>query len=72
MAHADLTSRHLDVGGLSSHYLDQDGDGPPLVVLHGHTRHARDWDHTAAALNDRYRVLDSDSSDCVRPCRRRR
>jgi hypothetical protein len=26
-------------------------------MLHGYTSHARDWDHTAAALSDRYRVL---------------
>jgi esterase len=57
MAQADFTSRHLDVGGLSLHYLDWDGDGPPLVMLHGYTSHARTWDYTAAALSDRYRVL---------------
>jgi pimeloyl-ACP methyl ester carboxylesterase len=57
MAQADFTSRRLDVGGLSLHYLDWDGGGPPLVMLHGYTSHARDWDHTAAALSDKYRVL---------------
>jgi len=57
MAHNDFTSRRLDIGGLSLHYLDWGGDGPPLVMLHGLTGHARTWDHTAAALRDRYRVL---------------
>jgi esterase len=57
MAPAEGTSRRLDLGGLSLHYLDWGGDGPPLVMLHGLTGHARTWDHTAAALSDRYRVL---------------
>jgi esterase len=57
MAQADFASRRLEVGGLSLHYLDWGGDGPPLVMLHGLTGHARTWDHTAAALSDRYRVL---------------
>jgi len=61
MAHAEFTARRLDVGGLSLHYLDWDGDGPPLVMLHGYTSHARDWDHTAAALSGRYRVLALDA-----------
>jgi len=57
MEQADVTSRRLDIGGLSFHYLDWGGDGPPLVMLHGLTGHAHTWDHTAAALRDRYRVL---------------
>ena len=48
---------HLDIGGLSFHYIDWGGDGPPLVMLHGLSGHARTWDHTAAALSDRDRVL---------------
>ncbi len=57
MAAARFTSIHLDIDGLSFHYLDWGGSGPPLVMLHGLTGHARTWDHTAAALSDRYRVL---------------
>jgi esterase len=57
MAQADVASRRLDLSGLSFHYLDWGGDGPPLVMLHGLTGHAHTWDHTAAALSDRYRVL---------------
>ena len=57
MARADGTSRRVDIGGVSLHYLDWGGDGPPLVMLHGLTGHAHTWDHTAAALSDRYRVL---------------
>ena len=57
MAKADVPSRRLDIGGLSFHYLDWGGDGPPLVMLHGLTGHAHTWDNTAAALRDRYRIL---------------
>jgi len=56
MAAAPPTSRHLELNGLKFHYLDWDGDGPPLVMLHGLTGHAHTWDHTAAALSDRYHV----------------
>jgi pimeloyl-ACP methyl ester carboxylesterase len=57
MTQAHGTSRRVDIGGLSLHYLDWGGDGPPLVMLHGLTGHAHTWDHTAAALSERYRVL---------------
>jgi esterase len=56
MAAAAPTSRHVELGGLKFHYLDWGGDGPPLVMLHGLTGHARTWDHTAAGLSDRYHV----------------
>jgi pimeloyl-ACP methyl ester carboxylesterase len=54
---ANFTSGQLEIGGLNFHYTDWGGDGPPLVMLHGLSGHARTWDHTAAALSDRYRVL---------------
>jgi esterase len=57
MAAAGFTSNSLDLGGLNFHYIDWGGDGPPLVMLHGLSGHARTWDHTAAALSGRYRVL---------------
>jgi len=57
MAEADVTSGTVDIGGLALRYLDWGGDGPPLVMLHGLSGHARTWDHTAAAVRDRYRVL---------------
>src|SRR5271165_4559745 len=57
MAAAVFTSRNVEIGGLRFHYTDWDGDGPPLVMLHGLTGHARTWDDTAAALSDRYHVL---------------
>lgn len=57
MAPAGFTSCHVEIGGLRFHYTDWGGDGPPLVMLHGLTGHARTWDYTAAALSGRYRVL---------------
>jgi pimeloyl-ACP methyl ester carboxylesterase len=57
MAQAGFTSRNVEIGGLKFHYTDWAGAGPPLVMLHGLTGHARTWDHTAAALSERYRVL---------------
>jgi esterase len=56
MAAAHPTSRHLEINGLKFHYLDWGGDGPPLVMLHGLSGHAHTWDHTAAAVSDRYHV----------------
>jgi esterase len=57
MAAGGLTSRNIGVGGLTFHYVDWGGSGAPLVMLHGLSGHARTWDHTAAALSDRYHVL---------------
>jgi len=57
MTGAGFTSRNVHIGGLRFHYADWGGDGPPLVLLHGLSGHARTWDHTAAALSDRHRVL---------------
>ena len=57
MAEAGFTSRNVEIGGLKFHYTDWGGGGPPLVMLHGLSGHARTWDHTAAALSERYRVL---------------
>jgi pimeloyl-ACP methyl ester carboxylesterase len=57
MATAVPASKKVDLDGLMFHYLDWGGDGPPLVMLHGFSSHAHTWDHTAAALHERYRVL---------------
>ena len=52
-----FTSRTVGINGLTFHYADWGGNGSPLVMLHGLSGHARTWDHTAAALSDRYHVL---------------
>lgn len=57
MTAGDFTSRNIGIDGLTFHYVDWCGSGAPLVMLHGLSGHARTWDHTAAALGDRYRVL---------------
>jgi pimeloyl-ACP methyl ester carboxylesterase len=45
--------------GLRLHYRDYpgDGDGPPLLCLHGLTRNSRDWTEFAELYSPRYRVL---------------
>jgi esterase len=50
-------SKNIGIGGLTFHYVDWGGSGASLVMLHGLSGHARTWDHTAAALSDRYHVL---------------
>lgn len=57
MSESGFTSRTVGIGGLTFHYADWDGSGPPVVMLHGLSGHARTWDHTAAAMSDRYHVL---------------
>jgi pimeloyl-ACP methyl ester carboxylesterase len=57
MTDGAFTSRNLDVDGLTFHYVDWGGAASPLVMLHGLSGHARTWDHTAAALSDRYHVV---------------
>jgi pimeloyl-ACP methyl ester carboxylesterase len=57
MTDGAFTSRNLDIDGLAFHYVDWGGAAAPLVMLHGLSGHARTWDHTAAALSDRYHVL---------------
>jgi esterase len=52
-----FTSRRVGIDGLTLHYVDWGGSGAPLVMLHGLSGHARTWDHTAAALSDRYHAL---------------
>jgi pimeloyl-ACP methyl ester carboxylesterase len=47
----------LHADGLSLHYLDWGGDGPPVVFLHGGGQTAHTWDVVCLALRDRYRCL---------------
>lgn len=57
MTESGFTSRTVGINGLTFRYTDWGGSGAPLVMLHGLSGHARTWDHTAAALSDRYHVL---------------
>jgi pimeloyl-ACP methyl ester carboxylesterase len=50
----------IEMRGLRFYYRDWASsrrDAPTLLLLHGYTGHARSWDHFAAAMTDRYRVL---------------
>ena len=51
------TARYAEVGGLTLHYADWGGDGPPLLMVHGDMRTSRSWDAVARDLRDRFRVL---------------
>ena len=57
MSEPSCSSRKVGIDGLTFHYCDWGGTGSSLVMLHGLSGHARTWDHTAAALSDRYHVL---------------
>jgi esterase len=54
---AAFSSGNVDIDGLKFHFIDWNGAGPPLVMLHGLSGHARTWDHTAEALREQYHVL---------------
>ena len=71
MAPAGFTSGNLEIGGLRFHYADWGGGGPPLVMLHGLSGHARTWDDTAAPLSGRYHVLAWISAATATPAGRR-
>jgi pimeloyl-ACP methyl ester carboxylesterase len=46
---------------LRLHYVDWGNEqAPPLLLVHGHRDHCRNWDWVAEALRDRYHVLAPD------------
>jgi esterase len=49
--------RHVIVDGFRLHLLDWDGDGPPLLFLHGGALTAHSWDFVCRELRARYRCL---------------
>jgi len=54
----NVTDHYVTINGLNIHYRDWgDPQLPRLVVLHGLEAHSYSWDHVAAALADRYRVI---------------
>lgn len=55
-----VRDEYVELRGLRFHYRDwpsQRADARTLVLLHGYTGHARSWDHFAAGMTDRYRVV---------------
>jgi pimeloyl-ACP methyl ester carboxylesterase len=55
-SYATGASRFVDVDGLQVHYRDE-GEGPPLVLLHGTGASLHAWDAWADSLHGRYRVI---------------
>lgn len=58
-SHAHVTDHFVTINGLNIHYRDWgDPQFPPLVILHGGGNSiSRTWDHIAAALADRFRII---------------
>ncbi len=50
------SSRYMDVNGLTVHYRDE-GNGPPLILLHGVASSLQTWDAWAKELGDNYRII---------------
>jgi haloalkane dehalogenase len=56
-------SRHLPLDGLRLHYLDE-GQGQPLVMVHGNPTWSFYWRNLVASLRDAYRVVVPDHIGC--------
>lgn len=59
MGDQEFTHREATVNGLRMHYVD-DGDGEPVIFLHGFPESWYSWRHQLRALRDRYRVIAPD------------
>jgi pimeloyl-ACP methyl ester carboxylesterase len=60
---ADHPGRDLDRGGLRLHYIDE-GQGEPVVMLHGNPTWSFYYRHLIDALRDRSRVIVPDHIGC--------
>lgn len=56
-------SHHLDLNGLQYHYLDE-GNGPPVVMVHGNPSWSFYYRNLVLALRDRYRCIVPDHIGC--------
>ncbi|MEJ0100349.1 MAG: alpha/beta hydrolase [Pseudomonadota bacterium] len=58
------TSHHVQVDGVSLHYLEWQGPpgAPTLLLLHGYLAHAHWWDFVAPWLATQYRIIAPDFS----------
>src|SRR6266566_3568809 len=58
LGNATFADRSLTVHGQRFHLTDWGpADAPTVLFLHGVTGHARTWDHEAAALAGRFRII---------------
>ena len=57
--YATEDSRFMELDGVRVHYMDQ-GDGPPVVLMHASFMNLRTWDALAAELAKRHRVIRMD------------
>ncbi len=57
--YTDSNSRYMDVNGLTIHYRDE-GEGPPLLLLHGVASSLHTWDDWTDQLKGSYRVIRMD------------
>src|SRR5947209_9605104 len=60
--YAAPTSHYVDLpGGVRMHYRDEGNpSGPVLVLVHGYSASAADWDPWAKALGGKYRIIAPD------------
>lgn len=56
-------SRYVDVAGGRMHYVDE-GNGPPVVMLHGNPTWSFHYRELIKGLRDRYRVIAPDHIGC--------
>jgi pimeloyl-ACP methyl ester carboxylesterase len=54
--YADASSRFVEVDGTPIHVKDE-GQGPVIVLIHGHIGSLQQWDGWVAKLKDRYRII---------------
>ena len=61
--HYPFNGKHLDIGSLSYHYLDE-GAGAPVVMVHGNPSWSFYYRNLVLALRDRYRCIVPDHIGC--------
>ena len=54
--YATPQSQFVDIAGMSVHYMDE-GEGDPIVLIHGSEGTLHTWDGVVAGLKDRYRMI---------------
>jgi pimeloyl-ACP methyl ester carboxylesterase len=60
MSNDSTVGRNIEVNGVSL-YVEEHGEGDPIVLVHGGTLSSAMWEPTVSLLADRYRVITFDS-----------